>query len=129
MMEKEERAPLRNTVILIVGLFLFWQLAYLVVGDVALRSPWQTMRFLGTLMQTDVFWLHLADTLKAFAVALVIAIVLGLLIGFALGLHRLSGDAVEQMLVAVYSLPKIPLYPIILFAFRVGFYAQMHFLL
>jgi NitT/TauT family transport system permease protein len=58
-MEKEERAPLRNTVILIVGLFLFWQLAYLVVGDVALRSPWQTMRFLGTLMQTDVFWLIL----------------------------------------------------------------------
>src|SRR5262245_66255063 len=98
MMEKEERAPLRNTVILIVGLFLFWQLAYLVVGDVALRSPWQTMRFLGTLMQTDVFWLHLADTLKAFAVALVIAIVLGLLIGFALGLYRLSVAAVVSML-------------------------------
>ena len=57
-MEKEKRAPLRNTVILIVGLFLFWQLAYLIVGEVALRSPLQTMQFLGTMMRTDVFWLH-----------------------------------------------------------------------
>jgi hypothetical protein len=32
-----------NTAILIVGLFLFWELAYLVVGDVALRSPKQTI--------------------------------------------------------------------------------------
>jgi NitT/TauT family transport system permease protein len=126
-MAKEERAPLRNTIILIVGLFLFWQLAYLAVGDVALRSPWQTMRFLGTLMQTDVFWLHLADTLKAFAVALAIAIALGLLIGFALGLHRLSGDAMEPMLVALYSIPKITLYPIILLAFGVGISAKIAF--
>jgi len=126
-MAKEERAPLRHTIILIVGLFLFWQLAYLAVGDVALRSPWQTMRFLGTLMQTDVFWLHLADTLKAFAVALAIAIALGLLIGFALGLHRLSGDAMEPMLVALYSIPKITLYPIILLAFGVGISAKIAF--
>jgi NitT/TauT family transport system permease protein len=126
-MVKEERAPLRNTIILIVGLFLFWQLAYLVVGDVALRSPWQTMRFLGTLMQTDIFWLHLADTLKAFAVALAIAIALGLLIGFALGLHRLSGDAMEPILVALYSIPKITLYPIILLAFGVGISAKIAF--
>jgi NitT/TauT family transport system permease protein len=126
-MEKMERAPLRNTIILIVALFLFWQLAYLVVGDVALRSPWQTMRFLGTLMQTDIFWLHLADTLKAFAVALAIAVALGLLIGFALGLHRLSGDAMEPMLVALYSIPKITLYPIILLAFGVGISAKIAF--
>jgi NitT/TauT family transport system permease protein len=126
-MEKEERAPLRNTAILIVGLFLFWEFAYLVVGDVALRSPWQTMQFLGGLMRTDVFWLHLADTLKAFAVALAIAVALGLLIGFSLGLHRLSGDAMEPMLVALYSIPKITLYPIILLAFGVGISAKIAF--
>ena len=126
-MEKEERTPLRNTIILIVGMFLFWELAYLVVGDVALRSPRQTMQFLGGLMRTDVFWLHLADTLKAFAVALAIAVALGLLIGFALGLHRLSGDAMEPMLVALYSIPKITLYPIILLAFGVGISAKIAF--
>lgn len=127
MTQGEARAPFRNTVILIVGLFLFWELAYLVVGEVALRSPWETIRFLGNLMRTDVFWLHLADTLKAFAAALAIAVSLGLLIGFALGLHRLSGDAMEPMLVSLYSIPKITLYPIILLAFGLGISAKIAF--
>ncbi len=126
-MQREASATFRNTVILIVGLLLVWELAYLIVGQVALRSPWQTIQFLGKLMQTDLFWLHLADTLKAFGVALVIAVALGLLIGFGLGLHRLSGDAMEPMLVALYSIPKITLYPIILLAFGIGISAKIAF--
>jgi NitT/TauT family transport system permease protein len=127
MMRNEERRPLRNAVILIAGLFLLWQLAYLAVGEVALRSPWETFQFLGKLMRTDIFWTHLADSLKAFGVALAIAIVVGLLIGFALGLHRLSGDAMEPMLVALYSIPKITLYPIILLVFGLGISAKIAF--
>ena len=127
MMQSETSSTLRNTAILIVGLFLFWELAYLVVGDVALRSPKQTVLFLDQLMRTDLFWLHLADSMKAFAIALAIAVSLGLLIGFALGLHRLSGDAMEPMLVALYSIPKITLYPIILLAFGIGISAKIAF--
>ena len=127
VMQGQASATFRNTAILIVGLLLVWELAYLVVGEVALRSPWQTIQFLYKLMQTDLFWLHLADSLKAFGVALAIAVALGLLIGFALGLHRLSGDAMEPMLVALYSIPKITLYPIILLAFGIGISAKIAF--
>ena len=127
MMHGDDRKPLRNTVILIVGMLAAWELAYLIVGDVALRSPWQTVAFLGKLMQTDLFWLHLRDTLEAFAVALAIAVILGLLIGFALGLHKVSGDAMEPMLVALYSIPKITLYPIILLFFGLGLSAKIAF--
>ena len=126
-MQGQASATFRNTAILIVGLLLVWEMAYLVVGEVALRSPGQTIQFLYKLMQTDLFWLHLADLLKAFGVALVIAVALGLLIGFALGLHRLSGDAMEPMLVALYSIPKITLYPIILLAFGIGISAKIAF--
>lgn len=126
-MQREAGATFGNTVILIVGLFLFWELAYLIVGEVALRSPQQTIQFLGKLMQTDLFWLHFADSLKAFGVALAIAVGLGLFIGFSLGLHRLSGDAMEPMLVALYSIPKITLYPIILLAFGIGISAKIAF--
>ena len=126
-MQGQASATFRNTAILIVGLLLVWEMAYLVVGEVALRSPGQTIQFLYKLMQTDLFWLHLADLLKAFGVALAIAVALGLLIGFALGLHRLSGDAMEPMLVALYSIPKITLYPIILLAFGIGISAKIAF--
>jgi len=118
---------LRNMVFLIAGLLVFWQLMYLVVGDVAMRSPWQTMRATATLLQTDWFWEDVGNTLAAFAAALAIAVALGLAIGFALGLHRLSAEAMEPMLVALYSIPKITLYPIILLVFGLGMSAKVAF--
>ena len=121
------RRPLRNALVLIAGLLACWELAYLVVGDVAMRSPWQTLGYTARLVRTDLFWLHLVNTLQAFAAALVIAVVLGLLIGFALGLHRLSAQAMEPMLVALYSIPKITLYPIILLVFGLGMSAKVAF--
>ncbi len=127
MTPDDERRSIRNTMLLVAGLLVAWELAYLVVGEVALRSPRETLVFVGKLMRTDLFWVHLADTSKAFSIALVIAIVLGLLIGFALALHRLSGDAMEPMLVALYSVPKITLYPIILLAFGIGLSAKIAF--
>jgi NitT/TauT family transport system permease protein len=118
----------RNALVLIAALLALWQLAYWAVGDVALRSPWQTIRYtVMTLTHTHLFWVHLANTLQAFAFALAIAIVLGLMIGFGLGLHRLSADAMEPMLVALYSIPKITLYPILLLAFGLGMSAKVAF--
>jgi NitT/TauT family transport system permease protein len=126
-MQSDARRPLRNTLILIVGILIFWELAYLVIGEIAMRSPWQTLQFTAKLMRTEIFWEHLAESMQAFAAALAIAIGLGLLIGFALGLHRLSGDAIEPMLVALYSIPKITLYPILLLVFGIGISAKIAF--
>jgi NitT/TauT family transport system permease protein len=124
---RRDAPPLPNAVVLIAGLLVFWQLVYWIIGDVAMRSPWQTLLATVKLAQNELFWLHLENTLRAFAAALAIAVVLGLLIGFALGLHRLSAEAMEPMLVALYSIPKITLYPIILLAFGLGMSAKVAF--
>lgn len=126
-MHSDERKPVRNVLILIALILIFWEACYLLVGDVALRSPWQTISFLGTLMKTDTFWGHLYESMLAFAWALLIAVAMGLAIGFSLGLHRLSGDAFEPMLIALYSIPKITLYPILLLAFGLGISAKIAF--
>src|SRR5213078_3628093 len=63
----EGRKPLRNTVVLIVGLLGFWQLMYFVVGDVAMRSPWQTLRSTVALGRNELFWLDVENTMLAFA--------------------------------------------------------------
>ncbi len=126
-MSAEERQPFRNTAFLIVGLLIFWQIAYWIIGDVAMRSPLQTFQFTVKLVQTDTFFTHLINSLQAFGLALAIAVGLGLLIGFSLGLHRLSGQAWEPMLVALYSIPKITLYPILLLAFGIGMSAKVAF--
>jgi NitT/TauT family transport system permease protein len=126
-LNREANRPLRNAVVLVAAIVVLWQIAYWIVGDVALRSPLQTLRFTAGLVQTAFFWEHCTNTLRAFGFALAIAVVLGLAIGFALGLDRLWGEAMEPMLVALYSIPKITLYPILLLAFGLGMSAKVAF--
>jgi NitT/TauT family transport system permease protein len=52
---------------------------------------------------------------------------IGLLVGFWLGFDKLSSDALEPMIVTVYAIPKLTLYPILLLAFGLGLSAKVAF--
>ena len=118
---------LRNGAVLILVLLAIWQGLYWMVGDVALRSPLQTVAFTAKLLGSDMFWPHLAETATAFGVALALSVVLGLAIGFILGINRFANDVFEPMLVTAYSIPKITLYPILLLMFGLGISAKIAF--
>jgi NitT/TauT family transport system permease protein len=117
----------RGAIMLVAGLLVAWQLLYAIIGEVALRSPFETVQYTASLLARDTFWPHLIETAKAFAAALAIAVALGLALGFALGFNRLAGDVLEPVLVAVYSVPKLTLYPIVLLAFGLGMPAKIAF--
>ena len=118
---------LRNTLTLIAAVVIGWQALYAVIGDVALRSPLETIAFTAQFAATPQFGAHLAETGEAFGVALLIAVVSGLSIGLALGANRFLGDVLEPVLVALYSVPKIALYPILLLAFGLGMASKVAF--
>lgn len=113
--------------VVVAGLVAAWQVLFEVVGAQAMTAPVATFRYLGQLLTTETFWGHIEETTKAFLIALVLAVLLGLAIGISLGLHRFSGEVVEPMLVAFYSIPKITLYPVILLAFGLGLPAKIAF--
>ena len=56
-----------------------------------------------------------------------LSIVIGLPLGVAVGAHKLARDVVEPMLAALYSIPKITLYPVILLIFGLGLSAKVAF--
>ncbi len=72
----------------VFGLLAVWQALYWAVGEIALRSPWETLQFTRRFVASDSFFGHLHESLRAFGAALVLSIVLGLAIGFTLGLSR-----------------------------------------
>ena len=117
----------RNALVLIVSLLALWQGLYLWIGDIAIASPLATARYAIGLVGRDTFMPHLRETAKAFVAGYALAVVLGLAIGFWLGFHRLSGEVLEPMVVAIYSLPKVTLYPILLLAFGLGISAKIAF--
>ena len=117
----------RNAAVLLFGLLAVWQALYWFAGEAAMRPPLATFRYTAHLVTTEAFWPHLSESMRAFAAALSIAAATGLTIGFWLGFHRLSGQVLEPMLVAIYSIPKITLYPILLLAFGLGMPAKIAF--
>lgn len=112
---------------LIVALAALWQLASWVFGPLVLPSPARTLQQLATEVSAPDFGVNLAATATAFAAALLIAVVGGIAIGLALGARRLAGDVMEPILMALYSIPKIALYPVVLLIFGLGISAKIAF--
>jgi NitT/TauT family transport system permease protein len=117
----------RGPILLVLGLLLSWQMLYVLAGDIALRSPLATLDYTVSLLARPAFWPHLQESAKAFGAALAIAIAMGLAIGLVLGFNRLAGDVMEPMFVALYSIPKVTLYPILLLSFGLGMSAKVAF--
>ena len=101
--------------LLVIGLVILWQAGSVVLGREALPSPLASVNRLSAIMADADFPRHAWETARAFLTALAIALVAGLAVGLALGAGRLSGEVAEPVLVALYSIPKITLYPVILF--------------
>ena len=101
-------------------LLLLWQGLHYVVGATALPGPVPTLSYLVRFVMTARFAENATATATAFAFALLLAYGLGLAIGVWMGAHHLSGAVGEPILVALYSLPKITLYPVILLMFGLG---------
>jgi NitT/TauT family transport system permease protein len=116
-----------DTLLVLAALVAVWQVLHWIAGDVALTAPAATMAQAAGLLGEPRFWLHAEASLRAFAYALAIAAGGGLCIGVLLGAHRLSGEIAEPILVAVYSLPKVTLYPVVLLVFGLGLSAKVAF--
>jgi NitT/TauT family transport system permease protein len=113
--------------ILLFALFAVWQGLYAIAGETTLTSPAATFVHLGQLMRTEQFWGHVAETGWAFAMAVAISLAAGIGLGTLLGLNRTSGVVSEPILIALYSLPKVTLYPVVLLCFGLGISAKVAF--
>ena len=116
-----------DTLIILLALGLIWQGLHGIVGETALPGPLPTLSYLARLVPTQRFATNAAATALSFAYALIIAYGIGLAIGVWLGAHHLSGAVGEPILVALYSLPKITLYPVILLIFGLGISGKVAF--
>jgi NitT/TauT family transport system permease protein len=118
---------LRGPLLLTLTLLVTWQILHQWAGDTALTAPLPTLEHLWEMIGQKRFLPHLAETGLAFLQALAIAWIGGIGIGLLLGGHKLTGEVAEPILVGLYSLPKITLYPVILLLFGLGMSAKVAF--
>lgn len=106
-----------DTLIIAAAMLLIWQGLAEWVGATALAAPGPTFAYLVHFVPSERFAVNALSTAITFGWALLIAYGFGLAIGIWMGAHRLSGAVGEPILVSLYSLPKITLYPVILLIF------------
>ena len=118
---------LRDPILVAIGLVALWQVLHQIAGDSAVTAPAPTLSHLWEMIGQARFLPHLRETGLAFLQALAISCIGGVLIGVVLGGHRLTGEVAEPILVGLYSVPKITLYPVILLLFGLGMPAKVAF--
>jgi len=116
-----------DTLIVFAVMLATWQILHQIAGATALPAPLPTMKYLVHMLPTARFAENALATLEAFTLALALAYAIGLAIGVWMGAHRLSGAVGEPILVVVYSLPKITLYPVVLLIFGLGISGKVVF--
>ena len=115
--------------VFIVSLILLslWQWGHAVVGREALAAPDVTFKHTVKLMAGDVLWMHVGETFKALGFALLISCAAGAVLGALVGISALATAAVSPVLVTLYALPKVALYPLVLLFFGIGLPAKIMF--
>jgi NitT/TauT family transport system permease protein len=79
------------------------------------------------LVQTEQLWFHAAETFKALGMALMISCGAGAILGALIGISPMAIKVASPMLVTLYALPKVTLYPLVLLFFGVGLSAKVVF--
>jgi ABC-type nitrate/sulfonate/bicarbonate transport system permease component len=106
-------------------LVLLWEATYWIVGEPAMGSPWQSV--------TDLFanyseWLpDVGETLLALFISFLIAAVFGSILGFFIGLSGFWTRTLSPLLIGLYSIPKVTLYPIFLLVFGLTIQGRIAF--
>ena len=116
-----------DTLIIFAVMLLAWQVLHQVVGDTALPGPLPTLSYLAKFVPTARFAESAWATLQAFIFALILSYAIGLTIGVWMGVHRLSGAVGEPILISLYTLPKITLYPVVLLIFGLSLPGRVTF--
>jgi NitT/TauT family transport system permease protein len=116
-----------DTLIIVIVALLAWQALHHLVGTTALPGPLPTLAYLARFVPTERFAENAWATLICFFYALVLSYGIGLAIGAWMGTHRLSGAVGEPILISLYTLPKVTLYPVVLLIFGLSLSGRVTF--
>ncbi len=106
--------------LLIVGVFVIWELFCLIFGisDLVLPRPTQIV---STLVEyAPAIWPHAYQTLYTTIVGFVFGVVIGLVLGILIGSSKLAFDTAYPLLVGLSSIPKVAVVPIFVLWFGAG---------
>jgi NitT/TauT family transport system permease protein len=106
--------------ILIVGVFVFWELFCLIAGISELILPRPTRIIAAFIEYAPAIQPHAWQTLYTTLVGFVFGVMIGLSLGVIIGSSKLAYDTAYPLLVGISSIPKVAVVPIFVLWFGAG---------
>jgi len=116
-------SPRLPQLIFVLAVLAAWGLATATgrVNRLILPPLPDVLRGLGAVLADPAtYHVHLAATLGEFGVALATSVVAGLALGFLIGSRRYAADVFEPLLVALFAVPIITIFPLCILYFGIG---------
>ncbi|MSP87992.1 MAG: ABC transporter permease [Alphaproteobacteria bacterium] len=104
---------------------VLWQLASHWVGKKWISSPVDVAQRIWFMLLDGSLELHTWETFKEAIIGLAIGVVLGVVFGIVLGLWRRLSDAVDPVVMGLYSLPRVSLAPLFIIWLGIGLFAKV----
>jgi NitT/TauT family transport system permease protein len=106
--------------LVIVGMFIIWELVVWIFDIRVFILPAPTDIWASLVQWYDAIWGHALQTLYTTMVGFIIAVIFGLLLGWLVGYSAIIYKALYPLLIGFNSIPKVALVPILVLWFRIG---------
>lgn len=123
--EQGARRLLIDRVLAAVVPLLLWQLAAAYFGKKWISSPYDVGTRIWKMALDGSLGLHSWETFKEAMVGLLIGVALGVVLGIMLGMWRRLSDAVDPVVMGLYSLPRVSLAPLFIIWLGIGLLAKV----
>jgi NitT/TauT family transport system permease protein len=118
---------------LVVSVLLLWEglCRFTDASPILIAPPseilWQMVRIVAAASSVPDFYLNLWITVSEIVVAYAVTASLGVVLGLLFATSKLIGDAFEPVLLVLYAIPKIILYPLIVLILGIGMMPKIVF--
>jgi len=126
-------SPAAARAAIVICILAAWEIAtYLLSPSRILIAPpseilWQVVNILATTSDVPKFYPNAWITIQEFVDAFLVSSVLGVALGFLFASSKLIGDAFEPILLVLYAIPKVILYPLFVLTLGIGMVPKIIF--
>lgn len=106
--------------VLPVAIFIIWAVTAAAMDSVVFPSPWESLQRLTEDLARPGYRESIWSTVQLLLLGWLLAVAVGTLVGFGLGLSSFWSSVFSTPLFALYSIPKVTLYPVFLLFLGIG---------
>lgn len=109
-----------NVIISLVGVFLVWEIAAVLLNRYFLPTPFKTFATMNELLASHEIWMHIGTSFKRIALGTLLGLGCALPLGIVMGRYPAVDGVLGAFFRLIYPIPKVVFMPIVVVMLGIG---------